>query len=200
LRISGKPIGRVGRQRDVAPGLITSRLDGGTIDSREWTADEAVTRLFSAHYRGLVRIAVLLLHDRAVAEEIVQDAYVALHEHWRRLRESDKALAYLRTTVVNRSRSALRRRAVAERYAAAEPPPSTVPSAEHGALGLIEHREMIDTLRRLPARQREALVLRYYVDLSEADIADAMGVSRGAVKSHLARGMAALRRNLEKQS
>jgi RNA polymerase sigma-70 factor (sigma-E family) len=200
LRINGKPIGRAARQRDVAPGLITSRLDGETIDSREWTADEAVTRLFAAHYRGLVRIAALLLHDRAVAEEIVQDAYVALHEHWRRIRESDKALAYLRTTVVNRSRSALRRRAVAERHAAAEPPPSTVPSAESGALGLIEHREMIDTLRRLPARQREALVLRYYVDLSEADIADAMGVSRGAVKSHLARGMAALRRNLEKQS
>jgi RNA polymerase sigma-70 factor (sigma-E family) len=184
----------------VAPGLITSRLDGGTIDSPEWTADEAVTRLFAAHYRGLVRLAVLLLHDRAVAEEIVQDAYVALHENWRRLRESDKALGYLRTTVLNRSRSALRRRVVADRYAAAEPPPMTVPSAESGALDLIEHREMIDTLRRLPTRQREALVLRYYVDLSEADIADAMGVSRGAVKSHLSRGMSALRRNLEKQS
>src|SRR5688572_29226815 len=159
LRISGKPIGPVARLCGVASGLITSRLDGVAIDSREWTADEAVTRLFAAHYRGLVRLAVLLLHDRAVAEEIVQDAYVALHTNWRRLRESDRALGYLRTTVVNRSRSALRRRTVAYRHAAAEPPPSIAPSAESVALDLIEHREMIDTLRRLPARQREALVL-----------------------------------------
>jgi RNA polymerase sigma-70 factor (sigma-E family) len=198
LRISGKPIGPVARHSDVAPGLVTRQLDGETIESREWTADEAVTRLFAAHYRGLVRLAVLLLHDRAVAEEITQDAYVALHAKWGGLRESDKALAYLRTTVVNRARSALRRRTVADRYAAAEPPPATMPSAETGALGMIAQREMIDTLRRLPARQREAIVLRYYVDLSEADIAEAMGVSRGAVKSHLSRGMAALRKNLER--
>jgi RNA polymerase sigma factor (sigma-70 family) len=125
-----------------------------------WGADEAVTRLFAAHYRALVRLAVLLLHERGPAEEIVQDAYVALHGHWRRLRDPDKAMAYLRQSVVNRCRSALRRRVVADRYLATMDPVRDMPSAEAGALGLLANAEMIAALRRLPGRQREALVLR----------------------------------------
>jgi RNA polymerase sigma-70 factor (sigma-E family) len=164
-----------------------------------WDADEAVTRLFAAHYRPLVRLATLLLHDQGMAEEIVQDAYVALHGRWRGLRDSYKALAYLRATVVNRSRSALRHRGVVERHLASATQPDDVPSAEAGALGALEHAAVVAALRALPARQREAIVLRYYMDLSEADIAEAMGCSRGAVKSHTSRGMGALRITLERQ-
>ncbi len=163
-----------------------------------WDADEAVTRLFTAHYRPLVRLATLLLRDPQGAEEVVQDSYVALHTHWRRLRDPDKALAYLRQSVVNRSRSALRRRVVADRYTATARRVDNAPSAEAGALGLLEHATVMAALRALPARQREALVLRYYADLSEAEIAEVMGVSRGAVKSHTARGVAALRQTLER--
>jgi RNA polymerase sigma-70 factor (sigma-E family) len=163
-----------------------------------WGADEAVTRLFTAHYRSLVRLATLLLREPGPAEEIVQDAYVALHTHWRRLRDADKALAYLRQSVVNRSRSALRRRVVADRYAGTARRLDHAPSAETGALGLLQHATVIAALRALPARQREALVLRYYADLSEAEIAEVMGVSRGAVKSHAARGLTALRQTLER--
>jgi RNA polymerase sigma-70 factor (sigma-E family) len=167
-------------------------------NARVWSADDAVGALFSAHYRGLVRLATLLLHDNAVAEDVVQDAYVALHRRWWRLRDADKALAYLRTSVVNGARSALRRRGVAERHLARYPAQEQlVASAEAGALSLLRHREVLAAVRRLPARQREAIVLRYYAELSEAEIADAMGVSRGAVKSHAARGMAALRQSLE---
>jgi RNA polymerase sigma-70 factor (sigma-E family) len=162
-----------------------------------WTADEAVTRLFTAHYRQLVRLAALLLADRSVAEEVVQDAYVAMHQRWGRLRDSDKALAYLRTSVVNGARSVQRRRGVAERYVAGQRPPPDVPSAESGALIGLEHTAVVAALRALPVRQREALVLRYYLDLSESEIADAMGISRGTVKSHAARGIAALRTTLE---
>jgi RNA polymerase sigma-70 factor (sigma-E family) len=162
-----------------------------------WTADEAVTRLFSAHYRQLVRLAALLLADRSMAEELVQDAYVRLHQHWSRLRDPDRALGYLRTSVVNAARSAQRHRGVADRYLARWRPPPDAPSAEAGALGALEHQDVIAALRALPARQREALVLRYYLDLSEAEIADTMGISRGAVKSHAARGIAALRSTLE---
>ncbi len=171
-------------------------------DSREhrWTADEAVTYLFGAHYRPLVRLAVLLLADQGAAEEVVQDAYVRLHQSWRRLREPDKALAYLRTSVVNAARSALRRRGVAERYLDRAVPLPDAPSAEAGALGVLEQERMIAALAQLPGRQREALVLRYYADLSEAEIAEVMGVSRGAVKSHTARGVAALRQSLERVS
>jgi RNA polymerase sigma-70 factor (sigma-E family) len=175
---------------------MVERATAGTAPST-WDADAAVTHLFTAHYRALVRLATLLLREPGPAEEVVQDAYVALHTHWRRLRDADKALAYLRQSVVNRSRSALRRRVVADRYAATARRTNDAPSAETGALGLLEHATVIEALRALPARQREALVLRYYADLSEAEIAEVMGVSRGAVKSHTARGIAALRQSLE---
>jgi RNA polymerase sigma-70 factor (sigma-E family) len=171
----------------------------GTADApvtgRAWDADEAVTQLYSAQYGALVRLAALLLRDVNTAEEVVQDSFVAMHGSWRRLRDPDRALAYLRKAVVNRSRSALRHRSVEQRHA-----PSPMPahaSAEHGALETLEREGVIRALHRLPRRQREVLVLRYYIDLSEAQIADAMGISRGAVKSHASRGMATLRVNLE---
>lgn len=165
----------------------------GTDRVAAWDADEAVTRLFTAHYRSLVRLGALLLADTGRAEEIVQDAYVGLHGRWWRLREADKALAYLRASVVNRCRSALRHRQVVDRYLRAWQPPPDVPSAEAGALGSFEHAAVIAALHALPVRQREALVLRYYLDLAEREIAEVMGISRGAVKSHTARGTAALR-------
>jgi len=177
--------------------MVALRSSEPVDDTRHWDADEAVTQLFRVHYRTLVRLAVLLCGDASRAEELTQDAYVQLHARWRTLRDTDKALAYLRQCVVNRSRSSLRHRLVASRYLAAQPPPPPVPSAEHGALDLLAQASMLDALRTLPNRQREALILRYYLDLSEADIAEAMGVSRGAVKSHSARGIAALRQSLE---
>ena len=163
--------------------------------SSGWDADQAVTSLYGAHYRGLVRLATLLLRDVGEAEEVVQDAFVAMHGHWRRLRDPDKALAYLRQAVLNRARSALRRRAVRDRHAPAPSPHAA--SAEQQVLATEREHAIVAALRTLPERQREAVVLRYYADLSEADTALAMGISRGAVKSHTARGMAALRQHLE---
>src|SRR6478609_4118479 len=116
---------------------------------------------------------------------------------WRRLRDAEKARAYLRQAVVNRSRSVLRHRTVVDKNLQKAPP--DMPSAEHGALVLLERSAVVAALRGLPDRQREALVLRYYADLSEAEIATAMGISRGAVKSHTARGMSALRAALEQE-
>jgi RNA polymerase sigma-70 factor (sigma-E family) len=165
------------------------------VSGQTWDADEAVTQLYAAQYRALVRLATLLLRDVGAAEEIVQDSFVAMHGSWRRLRDHDRALAYLRQSVVNRSRSALRHRTVEQRHAPAPMPDHA--SAEHGALEALEREDLIRALHRLPRRQREVLVLRYYVDLSEAQIADTIGISRGAVKSHASRGMAALRLSLE---
>lgn len=162
-----------------------------------WDADEAVTALYTDHYRSLVRLSAMLLRDTGAAEEVVQDAFIAMHGAWRRIREEDKALAYLRQTVVNRSRSVLRRRVVADKHAPTPGP--DMPSAEAGALSRLESDRVMACLRRLPERQREALVLRYYGDLSEADIAAAMKVSKGAVKSHTFRGMAALRAMLAEE-
>ncbi|MGQ0844253.1 MAG: SigE family RNA polymerase sigma factor [Sporichthyaceae bacterium] len=160
-----------------------------------WDADDAVTALYAAHYRELVRLSALLLRDAGAAEEVVQDAFVAMHGAWRRIRDEEKALAYLRRTVVNRSRSVLRRRVVADRYKP-EPDPD-VASAEDNVMRRFESRRVMDALRQLPPRQREALVLRYYGDLSEAQVAEAMKVSAGSVKTHTFRGMAALRTILE---
>lgn len=185
----------------MAAGTVVPKGRTAMSTSTVWDADEAVTSLYAAHYRSLVRLSALLLRDVGEAEEVVQDAFVAMHDRWKRLREPDKALAYLRQSVVNRSRSALRRRAVRDKHAtasAAEPRPDAE-SAEQQAMLAEHHRSVVEALRGLPERQREAIVLRYYADLSEADTALTMGVSRGAVKSHTSRGMAALRKSLEKQ-
>jgi RNA polymerase sigma-70 factor (sigma-E family) len=164
----------------------------------DWNAERALVELYSLHYRPLVRLAAMLVRDTPSAEEVVQEAFIAMHEGWHRLKDTEKALAYLRHAVVNRARSVLRHRAVVEKNA--PKPAPDMPSAEHGAMALFERSEVIAALRALPERQREALVLRYYADLSEADIAAAMGISRGAVKSHTARGMAAMRAALERDS
>ncbi len=163
--------------------------------SGEWDAARAVTAIYTTHYRSLVRLAVLLVRDVATAEEVVQDSFIAMHGAWRRLRDTEKALSYLRQSVVNRSRSVLRHRMVVDKNA--PKPAPDMPSAEQGALSLLERSAVIAALRTLPPRQREALVLKFYGDLSEAQIATAMGISRGAVKSHTARGVAALRVVLE---
>lgn len=157
----------------------------------------AVTALYAAHYRSLVGLAVLLVHDVGTAEEVVQESFIAMHSRWRLLRDSEKGLSYLRRSVVNRSRSVLRHRQVVDRNA--PKPPPDMPSAEEGAVELLERSEMVAALRTLPLRQREVLVLRYYGDLSEAQIAQAMGISPGAVKSHAARATSSLRSLLENQ-
>jgi RNA polymerase sigma-70 factor (sigma-E family) len=164
------------------------------------TADpgDRAAALYIAYYRPLVRLAALLVHDLATAEEVVQDSFVAMHANWARLRTSGGALPYLRQCVVNGSRSVLRHRVVVDRKVLLPPP--DVPSAEQGAITLLERSAVVAALHGLPPRQREALVLRYYAELSQAEIASAMGISRGAVKSHTARGMSALRYVLERET
>lgn len=173
---------------DVALGSVPVKLD----------ADQAVAELYTLHYKPLVRLAALLLRDVSAAEEVVQEAFIEMHRGWLRLRDTEKALSYLRQAVVNRSRSVLRHRVVVDRNA--PKPAPDMPSAEHGAFALLERSAVIAALRQLPARQREALVLRFYADMSEAQIAHAMGISRGAVKSHTSRAMAALRTVLERDT
>jgi RNA polymerase sigma-70 factor (sigma-E family) len=168
------------------------------VQREESEADRHLTELYIAHYAGFVRLATLLLRDQSVAEEVVQDAFVAVHRRWRKIRDPHAAVAYLRTTVVHNTRSVQRRRAVAAKHP--EDRPLDVQSAEHGAIRAVAGDAVVEALRTLPPRQREALVLRYYADLSEADIADAMNISRGAVKSHTSRGMATLRTRLEQWS
>ncbi len=154
-------------------------------------ADTAVEQLYAAHWRQLVRLSVLLVHDQGAAEDVVQDAFVAMHGKWSRLRDPDKALAYLRQAVVNRSRSTLRHRVVVDRHARTTTLADV--TVEGPSVGGARRDAVRDALLELSERQREVLVLRHYLDWSEAQIADALGISPGAVKAHAHRGRAALR-------
>ena len=160
---------------------------------RTSSSDEVLAGLFSQHYTALVRLTVVLLRDLAAAEAVVQDAFVTTHQ--RRLRDPDQALACLRRAVVNGSRSVLRGRMMADQNP--PPPPPGTPSAEPGAVVHLEMSKVAAALSALPRWQCEAVILRYYADLSETETAAAMGISEGAVQSHAHRGMAALRQRLD---
>ena len=144
--------------------------------------------LFHGQFAAMTRLAAMLGADDP--EDVAQEAFVRLHRRSRALRDPHAAVAYLRTTVVNLTRSRLRHLSVVRRLAP-DPPPD-VPSAEHDVVRRESHRHLLDALGQLSARHREALVLRYWLDLSEAEMAEAMSVSKGTVKSHVSRGLDAL--------
>jgi RNA polymerase sigma-70 factor (sigma-E family) len=167
---------------------------GGQAEARR-----AVTELYEAHALGLIRLGVVMLGDRAAAEDVVQEAFCGLYRHWHELSDPGKALSYVRSSVINGSRSALRRRVRQPvGFALAGDRPGE--SAESAVLVSEEHRQVLAAIRRLPDRQREALVLRYYLDLGEEEIARTMRISRGTVKSTTSRALAALGRILGEES
>jgi RNA polymerase sigma-70 factor (sigma-E family) len=161
----------------------------------ETERDSLLGHLYAVHRLSLVRLAVLLVGDQASAEDVVQDAFTAV---WRRRHSLDdgmNAMPYLRKSVVNQARSVLRRRRVAQAFRPDRA--RQVSSAEDTVLLSLEHRELLNALRLLAPRQREVVVLRYWAGLSEAEIAETMGISKGAVKSMSHRSLAALRRRME---
>ena len=163
----------------------------------ELDADHAVTVLYQQHYPSLVRLAALLVPDLATAEDIAQDAFAAVYARWHTLPGTDAALAYLRRSVVHRSRSVVGRSRSA-------PPPG--PSRAGGEPGQADSEPeaslrlpgsaVVSALRALPARQREVLVLRYFADLSEAEIALVTGTRKAEVRSRAAQAMSSLRAGL----
>jgi RNA polymerase sigma-70 factor (sigma-E family) len=174
-------------------GAVDQRVAvGAERDGGGW--DDALVDLYRAQRLPLLRLAVLLTDDRATAEDVVQDAFLALQRRWPGV-DPAAAAGYLRTSVVNGVRSLHRRRVVARRHLLAvraedEPP------ADLALLLTEDQREVVAALRTLPRRQREVLVLRYWSELSEAEIADALGIARGTVKSSASRALASLQRSL----
>ena len=151
-----------------------------------------VRALYVTHWRSLVRLAVLLVDDVPTAEDVVQEAFIALHAKAATLRDPDAALGYVRAAVVNRSRSTIRRRQVGRRHLhLSEPDP--VPGADRDLELAEDQRAALAAVRTLPQRQQEVMVLRYWSGLSEAEIAAALGVSTGTVKTSASRAMASLR-------
>jgi RNA polymerase sigma-70 factor (sigma-E family) len=161
------------------------------------TVRQQVTALYQAHALGLVRLAVLMVGDQQAAEDVVQDAFLGLYRRWSALKDPDRALSYARSSVLNGCRMVLRSRSSRDKITLAAP--DDIESAEATALLGEANREVLAALRRLPARQREAVVLRYYLDMTEDQAAQAMRVSRGTVKSATSRGLAALGRLLKEE-
>lgn len=167
--------------------VVTEVVAGTTVDH--------LTETYQAHYRSLLGLAALLLDDTASCEDVVQEAFIRVHSARNRVRDRDKTLAYLRQTVVNLSRSALRRRILGLKLLS-KPMPDMA-SAEEGAYDQLERDDLIKAMRGLQRRQREVLVLRYFADMTEAQVAETLGVSLGSVKAYGSRGIAALRVAME---
>ncbi|MFD3544710.1 SigE family RNA polymerase sigma factor [Streptomyces sp. NPDC058655] len=159
------------------------------------TTVDHLTETYQAHYRSLLGLAALLLDDTASCEDVVQEAFIRVHSARNRVRDRDKTLAYLRQTVVNLSRSALRRRILGLKLLS-KPMPDMA-SAEEGAYDQLERDDLIKSMRGLQRRQREVLVLRYFADMTEAQVAETLGISIGSVKAYGSRGIAALRVAME---
>jgi RNA polymerase sigma-70 factor (sigma-E family) len=167
--------------------VVSAAGDGGT---SETAPVSDVAELFRAHHVSLLRLALLMLGDRTSAEDIVQDVYTRLQRRLRKQPDPPADLpAYARAAVLNACRTLLRRRALTRRFVE---PPEPVWSAENDALIAEDRRRVLRALSRLAPRQREAIILRYYLDLTQAEIAASMGISPGTVKSTLSRGLTAL--------
>jgi RNA polymerase sigma-70 factor (sigma-E family) len=177
------------------------QLDVEDADVAAGTAEQQVTSLYQAHALSLARLALVMLGDAAAAEDVVQDAFLGLYRRWDRLAAPSAAQSYLRTSVLNGCRTALRRQSRHRTFTddTDDGGAFTGPALESAEATVVhgeEHRAVLTAIRRLPARQREALVLRYYLDLTEEQTAEAMRVSRGTVKSATSRAIAAVGRML----
>ncbi len=168
-------------------------VDPGTVfdDAR---VNRLVTDLFTQHARSLVRMARLFVDDKNAAEDLVQEAFIRLARSAHRIDDRSKAAPYLRSIVLNLARDHNRRGLVSLRHR-----PSAVAdldSAEDELVVREDQREVLDAVRALPVRQRDCVVLRYYLDLGIPEIADTLGISANSVKTHLKRGLAALEKAL----
>ncbi len=181
----GAPGGDVGASMSSAPNEARPNEARSAMIAVGGNGSDGFDELYRREYEPMLRVAFLLVDSDQLAEEAVHDAFAKVFERWKRL---DRPGAYLRTSVINRCRDLQRRRRVERER---ERPVTAAAEAELGA------DEVLDALAKLPMRQRAALVLRYYQDLSEADIAEALGVRPGTVKSLLSRGLEQLREVIE---
>jgi RNA polymerase sigma-70 factor (sigma-E family) len=198
--------GTAARLWDMKPDLTGSASALGTAAragsgrAEAATAERAVTQLYEAHALGMIRLAHIMLGDRQSAEDVVQEAFCGLYRRWSHLSDPASAVHYVRSAVLNGCRSVLRRRAtsLAPRGLAGVAGP--VQSAESAVLTIAERDAIMRAVRRLPPRQREALVLRFYLDLSAEETATTMGITASTVRSATHRALASLGRMLQEQS
>ena len=199
-RAAGRPgTGHQGVPGDPPAGRFQEDRPAGPAPQAD-TAERAVTELYAAHALGMIRLAHIMLGDQQSAEDVVQEAFCGLYRRWSGLSDPGSAVHYVRSAVLNGCRSVLRRRvsSQASRNLLGEQP--VVLSAESAVLTGEERRAVIAAVRRLPSRQREALVLRFYLDLSAEEAGTAMGIGPSSVRSATHRALASLGRMLQENS
>jgi RNA polymerase sigma factor (sigma-70 family) len=177
---------------------VGERRDWGHRDAAsEAVRDELVDVLFRRHYLALLRLGVVMLGSREAAEDAVQDAFLALHRHRSTLRDPEAAQAYLRSAVINRCRSWIRRQ-VTQR---ASRPILLVRDQQDGledtVVGRNDIESLVTVMRTLARRQREVLACRYVLELSVVETAELLQISEGSVKTHTHRGLKALQERIE---
>jgi RNA polymerase sigma factor (sigma-70 family) len=177
--------------------VAAARLRGETISVE---TEELVVRLFHAEGRALVRLARLFVDDRDAAEDIVQEAFLRLARHAGRIDATERAAPYLRSIVLNLARDHNRRGLVSLRHHAAQGREVDVrPDVADRLVRSEDHARVLEAVRRLPARQRDCITLRFFEELSIDGIASTLGLSVNSVKTHLQRAMAALDRTLSER-
>jgi RNA polymerase sigma-70 factor (sigma-E family) len=166
---------------------------------RETADDLSIETLFRAHGTRLVRVARMFVDDRDAAEDIVQEAFIRFHRSRHRLRDRDAVAGYLRATVLNLARDHNRRGLMSMRHLAAQAQQAGDPEPDPDQVVVLdeEHDTIMRALGSLPTRQRDCLVMRYHLEMSPGEIASALGIGINSVKTHLTRGLTALRSLLE---
>jgi RNA polymerase sigma-70 factor (sigma-E family) len=168
-----------------------------SLPGRRATHDDAavvVGEMYQASALSLIRMAFVMLDDLPSAEDVVQEAFCGLYRRWEHVQDTDRAMHYVRRSVLNGCRSVLRRRAVRRRGLLAGPPLAA--SAEAAVLSGEERDDVVRALGGLPDRQREVLVLRFYLELPDEQIARVMGIGQSTVRSTASRALEALGRIL----
>ncbi len=176
-------------------GVLAAAIPAGSIDP-----DALVADLFASQSTSLVRLARIFCDDRDAAEDLVQEAFIRLHRSAGSIRDSSRAPAFLRSIVINLARDHNRRGLMSFRHRFAMRGPDSAPSFEDDIVGVEDDRVVLAAVRTLPDRQRACLVLRYYLQLSESETADTLGISKSSVKTHCRRALAALELILEETS
>jgi RNA polymerase sigma-70 factor (sigma-E family) len=182
--------------RGRSAGVNADASVGGLTTTGAVDPDRLVADLFAAEAPSLVRLAGIFCDDRASAEDLVQEAFIRLHRNAGSIRDADKAPAFLRSIVINLARDHNRRGLMSLRHRASVARPESTPGFEDAAAGSADDRATLEAVRRLPDRQRSCLVLRYYLELTEVETAETLGISPNSVKTHCRRGIATLGRLL----
>ena len=177
--------------------MSTDGVIASQVASTSSHADVLVAELFATEARSLVRLARIFCDDHAAAEDLVQEAFIRLHRSASTIRDMSRAPAFLRSIVINLARDHNRRGLMSLRHRPTTHRPDTNVGFEDDTVTNEDDRAVLAAIRVLPDRQRSCVVLRFYLQYSESEVASTLGISKNSVKTHCRRALATLGTVLE---